>query len=277
LKRSARVRVRVVGGRRTVATGRARTLRIFGQPTSRPEIDQVKPGDVVRLPSRDKRTLVLDGVRFFERGQFLAAPPRGKTPDGFLLEVVGSQVKDGRTHVRVKPGSLYEALPSGKIAVDLGDLASAKPQNRAARRFSRAMAAADPEAKVPFSERISCSGPESMTLNGSLDADLSPHFDLEWKTIFGLPTGIERAGATVDASLSARAQAQVSGKASCEMAPITLFKPSWTVLVTLGPVPVPVTVEIPIELSASATVEDVGVDHRLRPARRVGRARIQRR
>lgn len=269
----ARVRVRVRVGKRTIRAGRAHQVVFSGAggapntdtrpgstpplettPTS-PHVTAISPGDVLSLPSGGDNTLVLAGTPPVFPGDFLTAPPGVNVPSGFLLKVLGSTVSGGQTHVQTEPASLYEAVPNGSIAADLGNLASATPLNADARTFSRAFraASASGDTNVPFNQHVSCGGSTEMNLSGSLDASLVPRLDLQWHKHFGIPTGIDHASATVDANLSADAQAGVSAAASCELEEVTLLDPKWTVLVEVGPVPVPVTIDVPIKASASAS------------------------
>jgi hypothetical protein len=250
-------RVAVLAGKRTLAASKPKRLSFSGGggKAPAPKVDRIKASQILKLPSKDSPKLVLSGAHSFAPGQFLATAPSGKAPEGFLLKVVSSQVKNGKTTVTVKAASLYEAVPNGQIAASLGDLSSATPQNRDAAVLSRAMAtASSADSDVPFDKKVQCQGGGEMTLTGALHASLAPNFALSWHTFLGAPTGVDRARATVDASLSAEASADVSGTASCKMDPITLLDPHWTVLVEVGPVPVPLTVDIPIKLSASASV-----------------------
>jgi hypothetical protein len=252
-------RVAILSRKRTVATSRNKKLAFGrGAPVPAPKVDKVKPSQVLKLPSKGGPKLVLSGSHHFTPGQFIAAAPGPGVPDGFLLKVISSHIAKGKTTVKVKAASLYEAVPNGQISASLADLGAATPQNKDARIFARAMRAASASASnsadVPFKEKVSCSTSAEMTLSGSLHASLAPNFDLKWHTFLGAPTGIDRARATVDASLSAEAETSVSGTAGCKLDPITLLDPHWTVLVEVGPVPVPVTVDIPIRLEASASV-----------------------
>lgn len=275
----ARVRVRVRAGRLTIQAGQAHQIVFSGAggtpgtgarpgttpplettpPTEMtpppPQVTAISANEVLSLPSGGDNTLVLDGTPPLSPGDFLTAPPGTNVPSGFLLKVLGSTVTGGQTHVQTEPASLFEAVPNGSIAADLGNLASATPQNADARTFSRALraAAASGDTNVPFDRHVSCGGSAEMNLSGSLDASLVPHLDLQWHKHFGIPTGIDHAAATVDANLSADAQAGVSAAASCELEEVTLLDPKWTVIVEVGPVPVPVTIDVPIKASASAS------------------------
>lgn len=269
---SATLRVRVRAKKKTIATSESKSLNFSAsgpspdpipdpdpgpQPQPAPTITSVARADVVQLPSASDPTLIVSGSHSFAPGEYLAATPGPGVPEGFLLKVVSSTVVGGNTEVETEPGSLYDAIPNGSISADLGDLASATPQNADARTFSKALAAdaSQPEADVPFNEQVSCSGSASMNLDGNLTASLDPNLELEWSRRFGFPTGIDHARATVDAAIAADAQASVSGSASCELEELTLLAPRWTVVVLVGAVPVPLTIEIPINLNASASVE----------------------
>lgn len=251
-------RVAVLSHELTVATSRPKRLSFGeGDPIPAPKVSKVNASQVLALPSKTSSVLVLSGSHHFIPGQFIAAAPGPGAPSGFLLKVTSSHVSKGKTKVKEKAASLYEAVPNGQISTSLANLGAATPQNRDARIFARAMraasASASDSADVPFKEKVSCSASAEMTLSGALHASLAPNFDLKWHTFFGAPTGIDRARATVDASLSAEAEASVSGAVGCKLDPITLFDPHWTVLVEVGPVPVPLTVDIPIRLEASAS------------------------
>jgi hypothetical protein len=252
-------RVAILSGERTVATSKPKRLAFGrGDPVPAPKVGKVKPSQVLKAPSKGSPKLVLSGAHQFTPGQFLAAAPGSGAPEGFLLKVISSNVSHGKTTVKVKAASLYEAVPNGQISASLADLGAATPQNRDARIFTRAVrsasASASNSADIPFKEKVSCSASAEMTLSGSLHASLAPNFILKWHTFLGAPTSIDRARATVDASLSAEAEARVSGTAGCKLDPITLLDPHWTVLVEVGPVPVPVTIDTPIRLEASASV-----------------------
>ncbi len=270
----ALVRVRVRAGRQTIRAGKAHRV-VFSDPGDTPgaeihlgstpapettpqppQVTSISPDQVLSLPSPGDNTLVLAGARPLSPGDFLTAPPGTNVPSGFLVKVLGSTVTGGQTHVQTQPASLYEAVPNGSIAADLGNLGSATPLNADARTVSRALrasAASGGDTNVPFDQHVSCEGSAEMNLSGSLDASLVPHLDLQWHKFFGVPTGIDHAAATVDADLSAHAQAGVSAAASCELEEVTLLDPQWTVLVEVGPVPVPVTIDVPIKASASAS------------------------
>jgi hypothetical protein len=252
-------RVAILSHKLTVATSRPKKLSFGkGDPVPAPKVSKVNASQVLALPTKTTSVLVLSGSHHFVPGQFIAAAPGPRVPGGFLLKVTSSHVSKGKTKVKEKAASLYEAVPNGQISASLANLGAAVPQNRDARIFARAMraasASASDSADVPFKEKVSCSTSAEMTLSGALHASLAPNFDLKWHTFFGAPTGIDRARATVDANLSAEAEASVSGTAGCKLAPITLLDPHWTVLVEVGPVPVPLTVDIPIRLEASASV-----------------------
>lgn len=276
----ARVRVRVRAGRLTIQAGQAHQVVFSGAggtpgtgarpgttpplettpPTETtpppPQVTAISANEVLSLPSGGDNTLVLDGTPPLSPGDFLTTPPGTNVPSGFLLKVLGSTVTGGQTQVQTEPASLFEAVPNGSIAADLGNLASATPLNADARTFSRALraaAASGGDTNVPFDRHVSCGGSAEMNLSGSLDASLVPHLDLQWHKHFGIPTGIDHASATVDANLSADAQAGVSAAASCELEEVTLLDPKWTVIVEVGPVPVPVTIDVPIKASASAS------------------------
>lgn len=251
-------RVAILDHKRTIAASKSKRLAFGkGDPVPAPKVSKVSASQVLALPSKTSSVLVLSGSHRFIPGQFIAAAPAPGVPSGFLLKVISSHVSKGKTKVKEKAASLYEAVPNGQISASLADLGAATPQNRDARIFARAMRAASASASnsadVPFKEKVSCSASAEMTLSGALHASLTPHFDLKWHTFFGAPTGIDRARATVDANLSAEAEAAVSGTAGCKLDPITLLDPHWTVLVEVGPVPVPLTVDIPIRLEASAS------------------------
>jgi hypothetical protein len=270
---SARMRVRVRAGRQTIKAGQAHQVVFSGpgntfdtgalsgttpplETTPRPpQVTAISTDEVLNLPSEGDKTLVLAGSLSLSPGDFLTAPPGTNVPSGFLLKVLGSTVTGGQTHVQTESASLFEAVPNGSIGADLGNLASATPLNADARIFSRALraAAASGDTNVPFDQHVSCGGSAEMNLSGSLDASLVPHLDLQWHKHFGIPTGIDHASATVDANLSADAQAGVSAAASCELEEVTLLDPKWTVPIEVGPVLVPVTIDVPIKASASAS------------------------
>jgi hypothetical protein len=263
----ARVRVRVRAGRLTIQVGHAHQIVFSGAENSpdagsrpettpsSPQVTAISANEVLSLPSAGENTLVLVGTPPLSPGDFLTTPPGANVPSGFLLKVLGSTVTGSQTHVQTEPASLYEAVPNGSIAADLGNLASATPQNADARTFSRALrtSSAGGDEHVPFDRHVSCGGSAEMNLSGRLDASLVPRLDLKWHRRFGIPTGIDHASATVDANLSADAQAGVSAAASCELEEVTLLDPKWTVVIEVGPVPVPVTIDIPIKASASAS------------------------
>lgn len=267
----ARVRVRVRARKQTVQASKAHQI-VFsgggdtrrtdnGAPTATPletpppQVTAILPDQVLSLPSGGDNTLIFTGTPPLSPGDFLTAPPGPNAPSGFLLKVLGSTVVGGQTHVQTEPASLYEAVPNGSIVADLGNLASAKPLNADARTFSRALraATASGDTNVPIDQHVSCGGSAEMNLSGSLDASLAPRLSLDWHKSFGIPTGIDHASATVDANLSADAEAGVSAAASCELEEVTLLDPQWTVVIEVGPVPVPVTIDVPIKASASAS------------------------
>lgn len=253
----ARLRVRIAAAKRTIAKSPVRVLAFKGR-VPQPKVVRIAAKKVLRLPSRAKRSLVISGAHKLKPGEFLNAAPSEKVPAGFLLKVVSSKVAKAKTTVQVMPASLYEAVPNGSYALSLGNLASAQPNNAAAARLSRALAsasAADEQASVPFLKKVECEGSGEMTLNGGLAVSLSPNLELAWGTIFGHPVRIERAKATVNASLSADAAAKLSAAAKCSLPEITLLEPSWTVVVPIGPVLLPVKIDVPITLNASAQAE----------------------
>jgi hypothetical protein len=220
-----------------------------------PKLDVVQAGAVVKLPIAADSTLVLDGEHDLTPGQYLSTAPGTGAPDGFLLKVVSSSVGNGQTTVVTEPGSLYDAVPNGSIDMALGDLGNAEPLNASAARLSHAMQrTAGQSTSVPFSKQVSCTAGAQLTYSGELDAALGPHFELNWSKRFGVPTGIDSAQATIDAELSADAEATVSGAASCDLSPITLVAPRWMVIAVIGGVPVPITIEIPIKLRANGSV-----------------------
>ncbi len=190
---SASVRIKLKAGKKSIQSQAERLS--FGTDPGDPIVDAVDPADVVSLPTVSDPTLRLAGSQNLEPGQFLAAPPEGNTPDGFLLKVASSSVSGDQTLVETEPASLYEAVPTGQIAVNLGDLSSAEPLNADARAFSQSMRQGDDsEANVPFSEQVSCTGAGQMSLSGSLDASLEPDLDLEWSKRFGIPPVDDRPG-----------------------------------------------------------------------------------
>lgn len=253
------LRVRVKAGRKTVVASPASKLVLDGG--YEPTVDVVDAGAVAKLPTDSDPTLILNGTRNFAPGQFISTAPGSGAPSGFLLKVVATSVSDGQTTVKTEPASLYQAVPNGSIDMSLGDLGSATPLNAAARRFSRAMRAPGSPQNVPFNKKVNCSGTASMDLEGAIEADLGPSFQLNWSKTFGVPTGIESAQATIDAALSAQAKASVSGSASCTLTPITLVNPRWVVVAVVAGVPVPITIDVPIKLRANGTVSGaVAVD-----------------
>ena len=250
----ARLRIRVKAKRKIVAVTAPERVELDASVAS-PKVDVVQAGAVGKLPTSADNTLVLDGEHDFTPGQYLSAAPGTGAADGFLLKVVSSSVANGQTTVVTEPGSLYDAIPNGSVDMALGDLGDAEPLNAPAARLSRAMAQAPGEStSVPFSQQVSCTAGAQLTYSGELQAALGPHFELEWSTRFGFPTGIDSAQATIDAELSADAEATVSGEASCELSPITLIAPRWVVIAVIGGVPVPITIEIPIKLRANGSV-----------------------
>jgi hypothetical protein len=269
----ARVRVRVRARKQTVQESKAHQIVFFSAgntrrtdnvpgtatpletPPPQVKVTAISPDQVLSLPSGGDNALIFAGTPSLSPGDFLTAPPGPNTPSGFLLKVLGSTVIGGQTQVQTEPASLFEAVPDGSIEADLGDLASATPLNADARTFSRALraAAVNGDTNVPIDQHVSCGASAEMNLSGSLDASLAPHLDLQWHKKFGIPTGIDHASATVDANLSADAQAGVSAAASCELEEVTLLDPKWTVVIEVGPVPVPVTIDVPIKASASAS------------------------
>ncbi|MCB0869331.1 MAG: hypothetical protein KDB52_00720 [Solirubrobacterales bacterium] len=254
--KSGKFRVRLFAGKRTISSSKVKKLT-FSSQVPAPKVSEVVSSSVQKLPSQGDMTLVLSGNRNFKAGEYLAAAPGDSAPDGFLLKVVSSSSSGGQTTVKVKPGSLYDAVPNGQLALATGDLQAATPQNGDAKKLLRALdttGGASNYANVPFSKPVTCTGSGSMTLDGNFDASLAPNFDLKWSKRFGIPTGIDSARATVDASLSADASAELSAAASCTLTPITLLSPKFTFVVVVGPVPVPVTVSLPIVLEASASV-----------------------
>jgi hypothetical protein len=284
----ANVRLRLRAGRRVLATSRVRTLKFASapalpgapspgpsqgapapsptpsgtstptptpSPAPAPVAHSVDAEDVAQLPTPSDPRLVLSGERVLTAGEYLAARPGPGAPAGFLLKVRGARLSGGQTVVDVQPASLYEVVPTGQIDVELGDLGAATPRNADARRISRALARGAESTSVPLSELVSCSGSANLRLNGSINLSLSPHLEIDWKTVLGIPTGIEHARAGMQASLSASAMAAVSAAGECQIEPKTLLEPSWTVIVTVGPVPVPITVSVPITLSAGASAQ----------------------
>ena len=155
-------RVAILAHKRTVAKSKVKRLSFGkGDPVPAPKVSKVKSSQVLALPGKSRSVLVLSGSHHFTPGQFIAAAPGKGVPGGFLLKVISSHASKGKTKVKVKAASLYEAVPNGQISASLANLGAATPENRDARVFARAMrsasASASGSADVPFEEKVSCS------------------------------------------------------------------------------------------------------------------------
>ncbi len=221
-----------------------------------PKLDQVPDADVVQLPSDSNPTLVVEGEHSYGPGQFLTAAPGAGAPEGFLLKVVSSTTAGGETKVQTEPGSLYEAVPNGEIDSSLGDLGSASAVVGRAGYGTGPSTGSSGVSKrqVPFSKKVKCKGSAEETLRGSLTTEVGPHLLIAWHTDFGVPVDVDKARATIDASVEAEIEGSVAAEDECVLSPTTIAEPEWTTTIPVGDIPVPVTVAVPIKLSGLVKV-----------------------
>jgi len=237
------------------------------EPEVVPRVVLIDSAQVLRLPSTSDPRLVLSGSHQLVQGQFVTAAadwmttyPR--TPEGFLLRVIGSDVSHGETTVQTQPASLFAAVPSGEIDTAGSNFHSLTPARALARAPARAQIASAPaddsgEVELPLEAEgpFECGQTGTIEIGRAIETAFDPHFDMAWGSGHRLRRTIKHASAWLDGGMSVTVSATTGGTAHCELKPIVLVEPSLTTVVFIGHVPVPITVGLPVSLSASAKAE----------------------
>jgi hypothetical protein len=241
--RAITIRVRVVSkARKTIATGRWRTITVAGLPRPRTVAPVVAAGVRTAPAPGQAGDVVLSGNRTIQPGQVLALGVGPATPDGLLARITAVRRVGGQTVATTVPATLPEVLPVGALDLQLNALPPA---------FTRMGLRAAPG--QPFTRPVKCTNEATLAASGSasLTADVGLH--VGWR----FPN---RVSARFEGVVEARSElsAAVSGAASCKLEPTPLLAQPIRLgayTFTIGPVPVVLVPNVQFYVSASGSVE----------------------
>lgn len=200
------VRVRVTKSRRskrTVAAGSLRTLRVAGIRRGARRAP-VKTRQIISLPPAETGgRMVLLGRPRVRKGDVVVLGASQKTPAGVLQRVVRVARAGKNTVLTTKPASLPDVIPVGSMDVQLPRVSAPRVATLSSTKKGAA---------------VSCTA--GKTMNATADVDLRAGTSLQatWGPFSGL-----KAKFTANAGASAALDANISGKASCELKPVGVF------------------------------------------------------
>lgn len=234
------VRVRVIAKRKTIATGRWRTIRVANLPTPT-KVATAKASQVQSAtPAGQAGAVVLSGNRSLHTGEVLALGVGNATPDGMLARITHVTHAGGATIASTVPATLPEVLPAGDVDLNLNAIPSASVRSQ-------------PRAGTPFSRAITCSNGARIEAGGSASLSANVNLHVGWKFPFRVTARFE---GVVQAS--SELKASVSGEASCTLASTPLLAQPIRLgayTFTIGPVPVVLIPTVQFYLSASGQVQ----------------------
>lgn len=227
------LKLRVIAG--PAGRPRARS-RAFALPITHTQV--LRPAKIVSAPAPGQSgTLVYDGSARPKPGGFIAAGVGRATPDGLLVEVIRVSGSSRHWVLSVRPASLFDAIPAGRI--DIGSsTASAQPD---VARLER-----------PHFD-LTCAAGASAQADGSATLSLSPSLHMDWGWDWWPPHPVlHSARFSITAKGSVQASASLQGSGSCSFEQ-ELFKHDFSPFdVQIGPVPVVIVPELLTTLKADA-------------------------
>lgn len=195
------VRVSVRHRKKIVGHSRVKYL-VLSRPAESPPVGQVTPEEIVSLPSDGTNEVVLEGEPVVPVGGFLASSASSVDPEKiFLLKVVAVKKEDGKTVYKTKPGSIFEAVPSGSFDVKIGE------------ESLRASSSTKRLAAQKGTYKLACESGVSGTYTASFSRSLAFEASFEWasgirgwappKPFFEIEDSYLKAVATIGASAAA--------------------------------------------------------------------------
>jgi hypothetical protein len=181
-------------------------------------------------------------------GQFVAADVGPSTPAGLLGRVVSWRVVAGSTQVAIRPASLFDALPEGRLEVTPASASAARTGARPRPR-RLAGAAAPRGAARGFRSALECGPGVEAEVGGSLAVRLIPALSLRWSL-----DGIDRAEAKVTLRGAADLRASIGAGGVCELPETSVAR--WDappLRFFAGPIPVVVVPRTNLFVSAEAS------------------------
>ena len=251
------LRLRLMRGKRVLATSRAWRLTVTRPAAPPPGLGPVAPGGspASPVPAPPATTLVitpavvadapepgqpgvlvLNGVIAVKAGDVLAAGIGPQTPFGFLLKATAVRVEAGRTVVDAVPATLLEAIPEGEIHES----------------FTSSRARRGRSTRARFRRAVVCEAGGTVTIEGSADLG-SPTWtiDADWGFL-----RLNSVKATTSIGASAHASAEATGTASCTVGPIKILERRFApITFTIGPIPVVIVPELEIDLDGLGQID----------------------